>query len=461
MKVNNNLSLPSSPSPCPSKHRHTSLHLHQQGRVDSLSPILQDPDELELPPPLHPLTVHNLREHTQQTNPGETPLAVMTNSGSGSQSTQGQSDLQRLTQYGWTQLPDSGAFPGDLERFVNEVVQKDRSDETPGAGKLHNLHAKAKATRSEAKSAELIAKWLMPREADDDQGGEEFISACGESSFNIVYVKHATKPDLDLARPKPDRADGYVSRTVMGGIIQSPFDEDEEMIIQRFTVPLLHDEALFAWLTAEFKSARGKGIYFGALQNARAGIAANNYMRDFLAQAGFVATELETAHFSLACDSNIVALHLHWVGSDNRYYMKQVYQAFLHSEDRYATRSESMVKMRRYLRNILDWATGDRLRMIKTAISAVKDRRADGEEAAKKRAQTQAQAGAPAKRNMQQSGSSNSSRSRSGRSSTIASSGISQGRDQGPPQSREPTRWLTRLNNDNGAGQGSGLESSC
>lgn len=277
-------------------------------------------------------------------------------------------DKQKLEQFGWIKLPDQGPFPGDLENFVNNVVKKIEEKDTPGAKKLHHIHPKAIDT-NEAKAAEVISQWLLPREEDNELGGEEFIAVAIDSKLAEQYVKHPGDESLDLKCPKPDRIIGFAS---YHSELRSVFNESEWTVIQRHMIGFLHDEAHFPFLTAEFKSAKGKGIHYAALQQARTGIAANNHLRDFFQSAGISATPLDTVHFSIACDATRVVLYLHWLGTDGRHYMKRIFETLMAADDHLGLWNERMVNMRNYIRNIVAWAKEVRMVNIKAAIAARK-----------------------------------------------------------------------------------------
>ncbi|KAJ4985100.1 hypothetical protein SVAN01_09403 [Stagonosporopsis vannaccii] len=344
------------------------LQSQPQHRVDSLSLIHEDYTKLELPPRICPLTAENLQLHTQQTNPGEAPLPIMTETNSLATSREVLKDKEKLEQFGWIKLPDQGAFPGDLESFIRNIVKNIDEKNTPGAKKLHQLHPRAIDT-NEAKAAEIISQWLLPREEDHGLGGEAFIAVAIDSRLAEQYVKYPGDESLDLKCPKPDRIIGFAS---YHSELRSIFDEAQWTVIQRYTVGFLHNEAHFAIITAEFKSAKGKGIYYAALQQACSGIAANNYMRDFFRSAGITPTTLDTVHFGITCDATRVVLYLHWIDMDGRHYMKRIFETLMAADDHLGSWNEGMVKMRNYIRNIVAWARDVRIVKIKAAIAARK-----------------------------------------------------------------------------------------
>jgi hypothetical protein len=86
---------------------------------------------------------------------------------------------------------------------------------------------------------------------------------------------------------------------------------------------------------------------------------------------------VDTAHFSLACDSKTARLYIYWIGNDGTHYMKQIIEANLHSGFRKQNVNQNMAIMRMYLRNIRDWAMGDRLESIKDAVKIAQGRLED------------------------------------------------------------------------------------
>ncbi|KAJ4989556.1 hypothetical protein SVAN01_04933 [Stagonosporopsis vannaccii] len=299
--------------------------------------ILEPVDEIyikeEFPLPRRPLTLENLEEHTLLTNIDDVPLKVTLSVVSDELSKHAYIEQQKLTLYGWILLPDYGAFPDALENFVNRVVKRANNHDTTGAKHLHDLQWKVKVTH-EAKAILFMARWLLPREEDD--------------SF--------------------DRIVGFASPT---SGLKSPFVEAEWSIIQHHMVEGIHDEVHFPFMTAEFERAKGRSIHFADLQEACAGIAANNHMRDFLQKAGFAVTELDTVHFSITCDARVAALHLHWLDSSGFYCMKRIYVTLLAAPDHLGNINAGMVAMRGYIRNIVAWAKDVRLKRIKAAVAVV------------------------------------------------------------------------------------------
>ncbi|KAJ4371823.1 hypothetical protein N0V86_008377 [Didymella sp. IMI 355093] len=299
----------------------------------------------------------------------------------------------------WCRVPNQQVRtdPAHPEAEFQEALTADvdfllleHKDETPGAKKLHGLQAKLQYINKD-KATELISKWLLPREANHDLSGEEFIAVANNSNLNKEYLKHAKDETLDLEGSKPDRIIGFVPFKRFQDL-KSVFDEAAWEVMQRFMDIPLNREACFAFITADFKSAEGKSISYTTLQQAHAGIAANNYMRKILESADIDATELDTVHFGIVCDTITVVLYMHWSDSNGSYYMKQVFATLIAAAHRHKTVNDDMVKMRGYIRNMVKWAKDARVTKTKEVV-AITPGRLDAEEAAKKQAaQAQSQA---------------------------------------------------------------------
>lgn len=285
-------------------------------------------------------------------------------------------DLKKLTEYGVIMLDDNASQPAEINNFVRETVFRSRAAETPGAQKIVDILPRARNSTSESAATEMISTWLMFRESTHQSiEGEKFVSLTHEPQFNRDYVAHSVQK-FSLGQPRPDRSNGYVSRLHSAGGLTSPFSEEEELIIRNHMAPVLHDESFFPWLTAEFKSAIGENITIATFQCARHGVGVNNYMSRIYGSADIVASMTETLHFSIACDLNTAILFVHWIGTDKKYYMQRAYSAQLSPLSMFDTKNEQMVLMRKYLRNILDWALGERLDRIRDAVRIVQQKHA-------------------------------------------------------------------------------------
>jgi hypothetical protein len=98
-------------------------------------------------------------------------------------------------------------------------------------------------------------------------------------------------------------------------------------------------------------------------------------MDGYFSQSGRTRSVVDTHHWSLTCDMNTAKLFCHWLQISNAgertFHMKLVDEALLRNPK--DTENAGMADFRRILRNILDYAIGDRRQMIKDAIPGLKD----------------------------------------------------------------------------------------
>lgn len=128
----------------------------------------------------------------------------------------------------------------------------------------------------------------------------------------------------------------------------------------------------FPFLTCQWKSQRAfENQFHASLQGARDGAVIVRYLFEFYTAAKQPTSVIDTAHFSLTTDTKYVSLFVHWREDDTatgktKYHMKEIAQAFLSPVEAEDT---AIVRMRKRLRNILDYALGERLTRIKKAIA--------------------------------------------------------------------------------------------
>jgi hypothetical protein len=131
---------------------------------------------------------------------------------------------------------------------------------------------------------------------------------------------------------------------------------------------------LFPFLTAEWKSGGGsEGHAQAALQAARGAACLVNYNYALLEYSGKDPSSSDTIHFTITCDMQTVKLYVHWrdyVGPRVQHFSKKISVHKLRDDDG----DENNPHMRRFrgrLRNVLDWAIGDRLKNIHEAIASI------------------------------------------------------------------------------------------
>jgi hypothetical protein len=310
------------------------------------------------------LTIENLDYHTRLENPGE--AHNMAGASSATTTVTNVDDETKLTKYG-VALNSHKPLPPALQSHIDKIVMAPRAPESPSAKALHLVQPFAAAWGSESKAIELITKYLMFPDRTDplDERGERDISFVHEAQFDRQYVQHTD--GTFLTQPRPDRTNAYLSQYNTCDLVPAAFTEEEEAIICEGSI---HKEALFPWLIGEFNSAK-IGIRIAVLQCARTGLAVNNYLAKFYRRADIEPTVVETCHWSIACNPEIAHLLLHWRAQDGRYHVHSFSRASLRAPFSNLDRNEDMVKMRKCLRNILEYARNERLQRLKQVIAAI------------------------------------------------------------------------------------------
>lgn len=177
-------------------------------------------------------------------------------------------------------------------------------------------------------------------------------------------------------------------------VISVPFTPAEEQILNEGNITL----GMFApWLTGRFKTAP-VGLLVAALQAARDGVAVQNWLLALFQRAGIKPTVVDTLHWSLVCNTQSAQLFCHWYNNDDgRYHIFELCSAGLRAPFRKLDRNKDMVRMRMYLRNILEWAQYERLDRIREVVATIQqNRQVEAAKLAKAEAQLQARARASA-----------------------------------------------------------------
>ena len=342
------------------------------------SVLSPDPPRLELPPPLIPLTEHNLQIHTLQTNPDiEMTHTAATQSGS----TSLYDTTKDLRIFG-AEL-DSEEVPPELTTFITEVVYAMRNEPPSPAAK--NLHENAELSRlgNEADLSGLINRDLMFLR-ESKHGGEHFIDLSAEANLNVTYVAHPTKSPTDtLTQPRPDFTNGYISGSVAkaaskGILVQPAFTEEEERkLLETPNCPAIHSRVLHPWLTVQYEACGvANGPTIAKLQCCRDGICVCAYMHNLYTSAGpdFKFGIDNTCHWSMTCDGHTVQLYLHWrqglQPGEAEYHMRCLVDTTLQGSFGMDVNQE-IVALRRCLRNILEHAQTTRLQQIKEKLRCI------------------------------------------------------------------------------------------
>jgi hypothetical protein len=357
---------------------HSDKQTQEESTFDNPSHCRSESPDIQLPPPLYPLTEFNLRAHTQHIgssgvidrNHTASELSLMSSV---------YDSLTQLEKFGVVvDNAENVPIPPVIEEFLRNVVGKERELESPGARNLHVIQPQAANAGSEATVIALIDKHLMIRDESHDLGGERYISLAREMNLPKRYVQ---KKDvgLELSQPRPDRANGYVpyrTQESSGGQLKSPFTEQEHNIIREIYPSA---EAEFPWLTAQFKSAVGESLEIAKWQSARDGVASINHLLDLFDTAGMTVNELQTMHFSLTCNAVMANLFYHWKDRNGRYIMRRLYTANLRGDSWMDDKNKSMVHFRKCIRNLLeDHVLTTRLNDIHDALARIQAQRDKG-----------------------------------------------------------------------------------
>lgn len=336
-----------------------------------------DFDERNLRKPT-PLTVKNLQLHTRLESP-QTVHSMAVGSSASAASCAVYDSQTELQAYGVV-LDSSAPLPVPLQHYVDISVKAPQAPESPSAKHLHHFQPFAQATGAKSKSLALIAPYLMFPDCTDlgDDRAEKDVYFAYECQFERPYVRHSN--GSCLTQPRPDKTNSYMPQRIAGGRISAPFDDDEEAILNEDSI---HRDALCPFLTAEFKNAMD-GLLVATLQGARDGVAVQNYLQALFDRADMTPTVVDTCHWSLTCNTQSAQLSLHWWGQDGRYHMHEFCNGNLRAPCCELDRNGNMVRLRKFLRNILGYAMNERLRRIKEVIAAIQSKRKNGAERRRK-----------------------------------------------------------------------------
>jgi hypothetical protein len=210
---------------------------------------------------LKPLTKENLLAHTHITNPENMPST--TTSEVPSTRSVPKSDNDRLSAYGVVILrkdQEFSQFSRTIDKFVEDVVEREDPTNTPSAKNLHKFQ-KTAANALESEATSLISQWLMFPDRRNNPNGEKYIYLSNEVRLGTEYVKHQNS-DFSLPEPRPDKVNGYVAHLKQTFELDSKVHQGGRHHYQNSMGPILHEDAFFAWLTAQYKSAIGQTLQY-------------------------------------------------------------------------------------------------------------------------------------------------------------------------------------------------------
>jgi hypothetical protein len=130
---------------------------------------------------------------------------------------------------------------------------------------------------------------------------------------------------------------------------------------------------LFPFLTSQWKAPKSGGTLYAAQnQAARDGAVLVNYLYDFYRTAyDRTPTAVEAHHFSLQCDMSYGEIWVHW-REDVNHHMEHIHSFSLRDE-------AAVAEARGFLRNIVTYATGERLLMLREALPLFAERQRQGQ----------------------------------------------------------------------------------
>jgi hypothetical protein len=328
------------------------------------------------------LTTENLRVHTklEGTAISETMPPKGTTQTPANSTTTEYDDQATLEQYGIV-LDSHAKMPRELVDHIEQIIERERPGDSPSAKRLHDMEPFATIS-SESAALDIIIRDLMFPDRRHDPQAPANICLVNETYFDRQYVKHPAD-GRDLRQARPDRVNAYMPSRNVKGLVDVPFTRDEEAILNEGN---LHPDVYAPWLTGQFKNA-SLGHSVAMKQGARDATAVQNWHFRFFNRADMNPTVVDTVHWSITCNTEGVKLSCHWYSSDHQYHMTEHSRASLRGTHWKLERNEDMARMRKYLRNLLEWAQTERLNRIREVIAAIRTRRANAAKEAKEDAE--------------------------------------------------------------------------
>ncbi|KAF2123572.1 hypothetical protein P153DRAFT_303612 [Dothidotthia symphoricarpi CBS 119687] len=264
-------------------------------------------------------------------------------------------------------------LPVDLREYIQKEIEAPRKVWSPAATNLYRNQPSAR-NANERSGIDILADDLLFR--DEVHGGEDHICRVAEAYLRTAHLPTAPSALVEkqhgkvLTQPIADTAIGYISSKDSKDRAVAPLTRKEELVITPDAlVSMIH----FPFLTCQWKSATGTGGTMSHAQNqsARDGTAIVNYLHDFYTRAAHEPSAVDTCHWSVTCDMHSAMLWVHWRNFNKEeqiveHHMTLVDQQFLRSAK--DVNNKAMEGFRSQLRNILNWALGQRLHNLKAAI---------------------------------------------------------------------------------------------
>ena len=184
----------------------------------------------------------------------------------------------------------------------------------------------------------------------------------GNSLWPRAALPYDPNYGYPISTPKPDYHVGYAVGKQSGFLPQQAHVIDHSYA-QKYTQPGTGNS--MPYLTVELKSeATGGTLWHAENQAAGSGTYCVKAMEWLLeqAKASENATEIDTVAFSIAATGRLVVLSIHWRSLEDRAYYMSYVKSFVTTDKEHVQACHSTVK------NVLDWAVGERHRNLKQTL---------------------------------------------------------------------------------------------
>ncbi|KAF1347372.1 hypothetical protein EJ07DRAFT_142720 [Lizonia empirigonia] len=274
-------------------------------------------------------------------------------------------------------------LPQALKEHVSTVILAPRDPNTPlspNAAKIRQQRRVA-AQQNERNGIKRIEPYMLFRgAAEDDPRVLAAPLVYSKEEINLHRYFLPLPPDRtvkddwkELSQPRPDTAIGYVTRRDAQSTeppSATAFTAKEERLLDGFC---LTQYILFPFLTSQWKTPNSnENISHAHNQAARDGSVIVNYLHKFysLAYPDQQPIVVDIAHYSFTCDLHTAQIWVHWHDEEG-HHMEMIFEFSLREEDK-------IVEARGILKNILNYALGDRLKNLKNALPAFEKSRVKG-----------------------------------------------------------------------------------
>ncbi|KAF2123681.1 hypothetical protein P153DRAFT_303566 [Dothidotthia symphoricarpi CBS 119687] len=282
-------------------------------------------------------------------------------------------DRKQLAGYNIT-VDKEIALPRVLAEFVDTLKRSRDVQPSPHAQMIVDTR-RAASVENEILARQMLAEHVLFRgEAYND--GIKGLTL--KDQVNLVKAftpapPRKTVPELwgNLARPQPDSCIGYITAdeaTSRTPALHMPFTREEDEIAD---CVVHHANTHFPFLTAQWKSACfGESQVQASYQAARDGALIVNYMYQFytLAYPNRAPSQLDTCHMSVTTEGYTITLWIHWreiSTEDGQVYFRMEIVDAVHM-----SKVKDLQTVRGILHNYVEYALGQRLATIKTALPA-------------------------------------------------------------------------------------------